>query len=142
LNEKDFIDKTVITIQSYGLKRFPSDFYDPAHLIKISIPVKTLMLGKEFFGTHQVLTTDGALIYQAETLNEARFFIYSSVNRNGITHLPEDKNLIDQTIKEYHHYLDGLISMIISEYKKAFPGGKDSLSVSNKIFQKLNIIRY
>ncbi len=100
------------------------------------------MLGKEFFGTHQVLTTDGALIYQAETLNEARFFIYSSVNRNGITHLPEDKNLIDQTIKEYHHYLDGLISMIISEYKKAFPGGKDSLSVSNKIFQKLNIIRY
>lgn len=69
-------------------------------------------------------------------------FLFIARLTNGITHLPEDKNLIDQTIKEYHHYLDGLISMIISEYKKAFPGGKDSLSVSNKIFQKLNIIRY
>lgn len=142
MNEKEFIDKTIIKIQSSGLKRFPSDFCSPAHLIKISIPVKTLMLGKEFFGTHQVLTTDGSMIYQAETLNEARFFIYSSSNRNGITYLPDDKNLINQIIKEYHHYLDDVIAMILSEYKKSFPEEKDSLSILNKIFQKLNIIRY
>ncbi|MDY0082929.1 MAG: hypothetical protein RBR74_07090 [Ignavibacteriaceae bacterium] len=142
MNEKEFIDNTITKIQSSGLKNFPSDFYDPAHLVKISIPVKTLMLGKEFFGTYEVITTDGSLVYQADTLNEARFFIYCSANRNGITYLPEDKKLINQTIEEYHHYLDNLIAVIISEYKKAFPDGKDLLSVSNKIFQKLNIIRY
>jgi len=100
------------------------------------------MLGKEFFGTYEIITTDGTSVYQADTLNEARFFIYSSANRNGITYLPEDKTTINRIIEEYHYYLDNLIALLISEYKKAFPEGKDLLSVSNKIFQKLNIIRY
>jgi len=142
LSEKEFIDKTIAKIQTSGLKKFPSDFYDPAHLLKISIPAKTLMLGKEFFGTYEIITTDGTSVYQADTLNEARFFIYSSANRNGITYLPEDKTIINRIIEEYHYYLDNLIALLISEYKKAFPEGKDLLSVSNKIFQKLNIIRY
>lgn len=142
MNEIEFIEQCFKKIQSFDLRKFPSDFLDPALLKKISVPVKTLVLGNEFFGKYEIITTDGVQVYQAGTLNEAKFFIYSSSERNGTAYLPIDEKLINKTIEEYHKYLDNIIKVIRSEYKKAFPDGKNILSVSNKIFQKLNIIRY
>ena len=142
MNEKEFIEKIYNKILTSDLRKFPADFLDPNLLIKISVPVKTLVLGNEFFGKYEIITTDGAQVYQADALNEAKFFIYSSAERNGSAYLPEDKTLINKTIEEYHQYLDNIIRLIKSEYKKAFPDGKDVLSISNKIFQKLNFVRY
>ena len=142
MNEKEFIEKIYNKLLTSDLRKFPADFLELSLLVKISIPVKTLVLGNEFFGKFEILTTDGEQVYQADTLNEAKFFIYSSAERNGLAYLPDDKSLINKTIEEYHQYLDNIIRLIRSEYKKAFPDGKDILSVSNKIFQKLNIVRY
>jgi len=142
LNEKEFIEKIYNKILTSDLRKFPADFLDPNLLIKISVPVKTLVLGNEFFGKYEIITTEGSQVYQADTVNEAKFFIYSSAERNGSAYLPEDKSLINKTIEEYHQYLDNIIRLIRSEYKKAFPDGKDILSISNQIFQKLSIVRY
>lgn len=142
MNEKDFIENTFTKILSSNLRKFPADFLEQDLLINIPVPVKTLVLGNEFFGKFEIITTDGEQVYQADTLNEAKFFIYSSAKRNGSAYLPKDKNRINKAIEDYHKYLDDIIRMIKSEYKKAFPDGNDILSVSNKIFQKLNIIRY
>lgn len=142
MNEKDFIENTFTKILSSNLRKFPADFLEPDLLINIPVPVKTLVLGNEFFGKFEIITTDGEQVYQADTLNEAKFFIYSSAERNGSACLPKDKDRINKAIEEYHKYLDNILRMIKSEYKMAFPEGKDILSVSNKILQKLNIIRY
>lgn len=142
MNEKDFIENTFTKILSSNLRKFPTDFLKQDLLINIPVPVKTLVLGNEFFGKFEIITTDGEQVYQADTLNEAKFFIYSSAERNGSAYLPKDKNRINKAIEDYHKYIDDIIRMIKSEYKKAFPDGNDILSVSNKIFQKLNIIRY
>ncbi len=142
MSEKEFIEKIFNKIHSSDLRKFPADFLDITLLKKIPVPVKTLVLGNEFFGKYEIITTDGLQVYQADTLNEAKFFIYSSAERNGSAYLPEDKSLINKIIEEYHQYLDNIIKVIRSEYKKTFPEGKDILTISNKIFQKLNIIRY
>lgn len=142
MNEKEFIDNIISQIQASEIRKFPFDFLDSTYLLKISIPVKTLVLGNEFFGAYEIITTEGEQVFQAATLNEAKFFIYSSADRNGSAYLPKDKTMINRIIEEYHEYLDNIIRMIRSEYKKAFPEGRDILTVSNKVFQKLNIIRY
>lgn len=141
MNEKLFIENWITKIQTDGLKRFPYDFIDLSLLEIISIPVKTLVLGQEFFGAYEIITTNGDQVYQAATLDEAKFFIYSSKERNGKTFLPKDKSLIKSQIDLYNNYLDRLLEEIIKDYKKLFPEGKNLLAISNEIFQKLNLIR-
>jgi hypothetical protein len=39
-------------------------------------------------------------------------------------------------------YLDVILNQINKDYRKYFPNEKDVHTVSNEIFQKLNLIRY
>jgi hypothetical protein len=101
-----------------------------------------LIIGTELFGTYEIITTDGDPVYQAQSSDEAKFFVYGSKERNGKTYLPKDKSKIKTIIESYNKYLDDLIIQIKKDYQNTFPDGKNLLSVSNEIFQKLNLIRY
>jgi hypothetical protein len=142
LNEKIFIDNCLSKIQSSGIKEFPLHFLDETQLDIISIPVKTLVIGKEFFGALEIITTDGESVYQASNYDEAKFVVYSSKERNGKTYIPKDKSLIKSLVDTYNNYLDDILNQIKKDYKKNFPDGKNVHAVSNEIFQKLNLIRY
>jgi hypothetical protein len=142
LNEKLFVEKWIGKIQSAGIKHFPNYFLDDTQLEIISIPIKTLVMGQEFFGSFEIITTDGSSVYQAANYDEAKFFLYSSRERNGKAYLPKDKSLIKATVNSYNKYLDDLIEQIKKDYKSNFSDGKNLLAVSNEIFQKLNLIRY
>lgn len=142
MSEKLFIEKWINSIQSAEVKPFPFDYIYESQLNLFSIPKKTLVLGQEFFGAYEVITTDGEQVYQALDMDEARFFIYSSRERSGRSYLPKTKNTIREIILKYHKYLDRLIEDIRKDYKISFPDGKNVLSVTTEIFQKLNLIRY
>lgn len=142
MNEKLFVENWLNKVQAAGIKHFPQHFIDQAQLETINIPIKTLVIGKEFFGIYEIITTEGESIYQAENYYEAIFFVYASKERNGNTFLPKDRSLIKTTVESYNNYLDDLINQIKKEYKKVFPEGKNLHLVSNEIFQKLNLIRY
>ncbi len=142
MNKKSFIDDWIIKIESEGVKDFPIQFIDNNQLDIFSIPHKTLILGSEFFGNFEVLTTDGELIYQVSSIDEAKFFIYSSRKRDGKAYLPKNKSLIKNLVNEYHQYLDDLLNKIQKDFKIIFPNDKDAHIIAIQIFQKLNLIRY
>lgn len=142
MNKKSFIDDWIIKIESEGVKDFPIQFIDNNQLDIFLIPYKTLILGSEFFGNFEVLTTDGELIYQASSIDEAKFFIYSSRKRDGKAYLPKNKSLIKNLVNEYHQYLDDLLNKIQKNFKVIFLNDKDAHIIANQIFQKLNLIRY
>lgn len=142
MNEKLFIENWIDKIQSSGIKQFPLHFIDKTQLDIISIPIKTLVIGQEFFGVYEIITTDGESVYQAANYDEAKFLVYSSKARNGNTYLPKDRSIIKTLVDSYNKYLDDLINQIKKDYKKNFPEGKNIHAVSNEIFQKLNLIRY
>ena len=142
MNEKIFIDDCVSKILSEGIKQFPLHFIDESQLDLISIPKKTLVIGQEFFGAYEIITTGGESIYQAANYDEAKFIVYSSRQRNGKTFLPKDKSKIKPLVDAYNNYLDSTLEQIKKDYKTNFPDGRNLLAVSNEIFQKLNLLRY
>lgn len=142
MNEKAFIEGWLSKIQFTGIKQFPLHFIAKTQLDIISIPIKTLVIGQEFFGAYEIITTDGESVYQASNYDEAKFIVYSSKARNGLTYIPKDKSQIKSLVDSYNNYIDDLLNQIKKDYKKNFPDGKNIHAVSNEIFQKLNLIRY
>jgi hypothetical protein len=142
LNEKLFIENWLSKVQSFGIKQFPLHFIDELQFDTISIPIKTLVIGQEFFGAYEIITTDGESVYQASNYDEAKFIVYSSKARNGLTYIPKDKSQIKPLVDSYNNYIDDLLNQIKKDYKKNFPDRKNIHAVSNEIFQKLNLIRY
>lgn len=142
MNKKSFIDDWIIKTETEGVRDFPHHFLDDTQLDVFFIPKKTLIIGSEFFGSYEVLTTEGEQVYQASSLDEAKFFIYSSRKRDGKTYLPKDKSIIKNLVNKYNQYLDDLLNQIQKDFKKTFPTEKDAHIIANQIFQKLNLIRY
>jgi hypothetical protein len=142
LNHKFFIDHWVNKIQSDGIKKFPHDFINFNDLEVFSIPIKTLVIGQEFFGKYEIITTDGEQVYQAEDYDQAKFFVYSSRERNGKAYLPKEKSQIKIIVNLYNNYLDDILNQMKKDYNKNFMDSKDLHSVTSEIFKKLNLIRY
>lgn len=142
MNDKLFVEYWINKIQSSGIKYFPFDFIDQTRLDIIPIPVKTLVIGQEFFGQYEIIATDGESVYHASNYDEAKFFVYSSKEREGKAYLPKDKIIIKSIVDDYNKYLDELINQINKDYKKNFQDVKNIYAVSNEIFKKLNLIRY
>jgi hypothetical protein len=142
LSENEFINKWTKILSAEGIKQFPSEFVETMKYSVLEFPSKTLIPGKEFFGTYEVLTTSGESVYQARDLNEAKFIIYAGRSRTGTINLPDSKEGIDSAIKNYEIYIDSLLSRVEKDYKKEFTNNKNFPSVSNEIFKVLNLIRY
>lgn len=142
MSEKDFTNKWTKLLSSEGMKKFPDDFSEIKEFILIETPEQTLMLGKEFFGAYEVLTTSGESVYQASDLNEAKYIVYSGRNRSGKIKLPASKEEAAAAIKKYEVYVDSVLSRIEIDFKREFPHSKNFPLVSNEIFKLLNLIRY
>lgn len=142
MNEELFIENWISKVQSSGIRQFPLHFIDESQLDIVSIPIKTLVIGQEFFGAYEIITTDGESVYHASNYDEAKFIVYSSKERNGKTFIPKDKSIIKSLVDSYNNYLDDLLAQIKNDYKKNFKDGKNVNAVSNEIFKKLNLIRY
>lgn len=124
-----------------NLKIFPDDFINLRVGKKIVIPGKELMLGKEFFGSYEVSTTEGELVLNTENQSEAKFLVYSGKNKKGTITLPSKTEDTKKAVGKYESYLDELLSDIQSEFRERFPDSKNQFEISNEIFRKLNLVR-
>lgn len=142
MNENLFIENWLIKVQASEIQKFPHHFIDESQLDIVSIPIKTLVIGQEFFGAYEIITTEGESVFQANNYDEAKFIVYSSKERNGKSYIPKDRSMIKTLVDSYNNYLDDLLTQIKNDYKKIFKDGKNVHAVSNEIFKKLNLIRY
>ncbi|WP_337866185.1 hypothetical protein [Ignavibacterium sp.] len=141
MTRKEFVDYWKSKLLSEGIKIFPDDFLDNFATIEKKIPAQTLILGSELFGSYEVITTSGEIIFQTEDFIEAKYYVYSSQQRKSEIKIPVDKNLIPQIVKKYEQYIDNIITEVTKELKKTFPDTKEINPVS-EILKALNLVRY
>jgi hypothetical protein len=142
LTDKEFISSWTKKISEKGLKTFPDEFVTQAISKEITMPGKALVIGGSFFGSLEILTTDGNLFIHVENHLKAKYIIYSNRNKPSKICIPETEAEIKDAVEKYESYLDQLIKQIELDYKKTFPGGKDSALLINNIFKILNLTRY
>jgi hypothetical protein len=142
MNEREFINFWVSKLASNGIKKFPSDFVTlNENVIEFRLPGKTLLIGEEFFGKYEILTTDGSSVLHAENYFQAKGLIYSNRTTPGIVFLPADDVYLKKAVQSYELYLDSIIKEIENNYKKSLPEDGNSKNVVNEIFKQLNLVR-
>lgn len=143
MNEKEFISKWIAKLSAGdNLKNFPGDFVESAETKDFTLPVKSLVIGNEFFGAYEIITTDGASVLQAENYLEAKFYVYSNRNKDRVIKIPLNLKEIEKAVLAYESHLDEVIKKVEKSYKKEFPDSKTADSAINDIFRALNINRY
>ena len=140
--EKEFIAKTVETLNKKGIKVFPEEFLSSSETKTIYFPSKTLIMGEEFFGSYEILSADRKVVHQASTYNEAKYLIYASRKKTAEIFIPLSEQEIKQSVLQYEKYLDSIMKEIVSLYKKNYPEGRNSLHVMNEILMIFNLVRY
>lgn len=140
--EKEFITKTVESLNATGIKIFPDEFISLSEVKTISVPAKILIMGEEFFGNYEILSADRKVVHQASTYSEAKYLIYASRKKAAEITIPVNEEEIKQVVLQYEKYLDSIMKEIVSLYKKTFPDGKNALFVMNEILMILNLVRY
>jgi len=124
-----------------SLKIFPKDFIHSSPGTTLSLPLKFLYPGREFFGKHEITFSDGSPWRICSNSGEAKFIIYSRQNGNTEVTLPDDEILLNSAVFEYEKYLDLMMKEIKKEFLIKFPDGDDNDAVA-EILKYLNLIRY
>jgi hypothetical protein len=140
LSEKEYI-KLKAEYLKKNLKLFPSDFISVEDGRKMMLPEKNLVPGKEFFGSVELITSDGSMFYLSESSSEAKYIIYSRQNGLKEISLPLELKKIEAAVSKYEQYLDSLMKDIGKEFRKQFPEGDQTSAVSS-VFRHLNLARY
>lgn len=129
-------------ILSDYLKSFPDDYINKDSVRELQMPGKTLTMGSELFGSHEVVDTEGVAHFTVANYLEAKFIIYSNRTLPSSIILPENEEELNDAVKEYENFLDTILKRIESDFKNEFPDSKESLAVTNRIFSSLNLQRY
>ena len=141
MNEKDFIFSKSKELSLNGIKNFPIDFINAKNFNVIEVPVKELVLGKEFFGSFEVSTIAGDFVLTFSSSHEAKYIVYASKNRTDRIKIPKESDNVKAAVENYEKYLDQLLQEVKKDYLARFSNGRNFTSVSNEIFKKLNLIR-
>lgn len=141
MTEKEFVLNWTAKLRSDSIKNFPSDFNESQNCRHLQLPGKALVIGEEFFGSYEIITTDGSCVYQAPSYDEAKFIVYSNREKIPGVDIPENPKEIKAANTKYENYLDSLIRTIEADHKKKFPDIPGATSI-NEIFRALNLTRY
>ena len=142
MTEKEFISRYIKKHSETKNKIFPDDFTNLSDTEKLDLPYKTLVLGPEFFGAVEILTTEGTPVLQAEGIHKAKYIVYANLNRSGNIIIPTKENDIKTAVENYEKHLDWILLDIEEELKQNLPELQNLHSVTNEIFLKLNLVRY
>jgi hypothetical protein len=126
----------------YGLKKFPEQFLDkplkPQEYRSISIPGEPLELGMYFFGTQEVVS-DAGFKYQAQSVEEAKYIVYSQKPDTYVVSLPKDKGVTTKAVTGYERYLDKLGDDLFQEFFKRTFDHKLSETLTQKTLIDLGL---
>lgn len=141
MTEKEFETKWINKLKEEK-KSFPDGFVELSDYEELKIKNKILTLGSEFFGSYEIIDTDGIVLTNVPDYVVAKFYFYSSLERPDSIRIPTDESLMIEAVKKYESYLDTLLKEIGSEFRKQFPESKNQNSISNQIFNIANLKRY
>jgi len=138
----EFEKKWLYQINTGLLKKFPDDFISNLEFEILRLPEKSISKGSEIFGVYEIIDIDGYTFFQSENLNEIKYILYASRNNSKRIKFLKDKFFFENVVQNYEKHIDEILKNIESDYKKNFPGSKNFISVSNRIFKFANLTRY
>ena len=141
MSEQEFLSFETNKFLKEGIKKFPEEFSSSAQTEPIEINKQLLYIGKELFGTFEIITSDGTPVFQVDDIFKAKFIVYASRLPKTQIKIPLKKNEIKTTVENYDKYLDSILKRIQSDVKESLPQSKNILEISNNIFRKLNLTR-
>jgi hypothetical protein len=141
MSEKEFITSNASKLASNGIKNFPRDFIELKEHKELILPAATLLIGEEFFGKYEIHTAEGNSVIHTENYLQAKYILYANRETPQIIHLPTNETVLKAVVQKYESYLDNIIKDIETDYKKSFPGLKNSKLVVNEVFKLLNLVR-
>ena len=141
MNSREFISLKIKQITDEGIKKFPEDFLFPCDLSSFTLPSETLVIGNEFFGSYEVITTRGASFCHTDTIMKAKYLVYAGRNKDREIKIPTDDKNVELVVKDYEKYLDQKLKQLEKDYRKLFPESKDAAYAVNEVFRILNLNR-
>jgi hypothetical protein len=124
-----------------GAKNFPEEFIDSAYLKdskEISITGKPLKLGHFFMGLQEVVAEDGYK-YEARSLEEAKFIVYSQKPHSYIVKIPKNKIALNKAIHSYEKYLKELKGKFFETFFNRVLDHKQAESLVRTVFEELGL---
>ncbi|HHT9120556.1 MAG TPA: HsdM family class I SAM-dependent methyltransferase [Candidatus Hypogeohydataceae bacterium YC41] len=121
-----------------GPKKFPEEFLPSLKkedFQEISIPASPLKLGRYFFGRQEVISEDG-FNYQARSVEEAKFIIYSQRPDSFIVRVPKNDIAISKAVMEYEKYLRELKDEFFAAFFQRIHDHKQADALTQVIFQE------
>jgi hypothetical protein len=103
-------EQVVDEVLPQGPQIFPEAFIYSRYLkesFEINSTNRPLKLGSFFMGLQEVIADNGYK-YEAKSLDEAKFVIYSRKPNSFIVKIPKNKIALTKAVKEYERYLNGL----------------------------------
>jgi hypothetical protein len=139
---KEFISLYLKKHTEAGEKIFPDDFTVLSSAKFITLPYKSLVIGNDLFGKIEILSTDGATVYQADDIYEAKYLIYAKKYSDDNVAIPANNNDVKTAVLEYEKYLDLILEDIKEKLMQNLIDPANLHTISNEIFMKLNLVRY
>ena len=127
----------------YGLKKFPEAFLEAPVKLQdyqnIPIPSEPLKLGMFFLGTQEVVTDSGAVVHQAQSVEEAKYIIYSQKPDTFVVSLPKDNVVKTKAVTGYERYLERLKAELFQAFFKRTFDHKNSDALAQRVFVELGL---
>lgn len=142
MTTSEFENKWFQKIKEEILKEFPQEFIENSDIEGFKLPGKPLMKGSELFGSYEVIDTDGNPIVTCDSLEKMKYILYANRKHPLEISVPVDDKLIFSAIKGFEKHLDDIIKLLKEDFRTNFPDSDKFISVSNKIFQLLNLRRF
>lgn len=106
---------------------------------EISIPATPIKLGQYFFGKQEVVSEDGDFRYQARSVEEARFIIYSQKPNTFLVEIPRDNIATSKAVAKYEKYLKELKDEFFAAFFQRVHDHKQADALTQAVFQELNL---
>lgn len=142
MNEKEFLEHWQNKIENELLKSFPDEFADLSESREMELPGRTLIMGPELFGAHEILDTEGNSVYTTQNISEAKYILFANRNKPTEIPIPKLESKIREAVKEYINHLNDILKQIKQDFNKNYSGSKDFNTISNRIFNAINLKIY
>ncbi len=120
-----------------GAKKFPEEFLGLSLKARdfqdVSVPGESLRLGMYFLGTQEVIT-DSGFIYQAKTVEEAKYLVYAQKPDSFVVRIPKDTVAMTKAVNDYEIYLRELKGKLFQTFLNATFNHKLADTLAQRVF--------
>ena len=142
MTQKEFEKKWISLIEHELLKKFPDEFIGLSETESVVMPKISLVFGSEFFGNYELVDSKGNVHFNLDSYYKAKFILYSNRLKPESILQPLKEEKLISAVKEYERLLDSILKRMERDFKQEFPDSHNFPTVSNHVFNTLNLHRY